>query len=136
MDFGTRFLILSINGENFAFPIVRLREITVPRNLVKDPKQADIFEGKMDYRGAMIPVLNVKKALKLVGAPGGNLLVVYSGSGLLGLLVDEVKEIMDADQKPAPVPKGVLNPSVRCYSGILRYRDDLVPLLDEDGMLS
>jgi len=60
---------------------------------------------------------------------------VQSDKGTMGLLVDEVTEILDSAQKPAPLPAGILNPSVRYYSGILRHRDNLVLLLNEDGLL-
>jgi purine-binding chemotaxis protein CheW len=136
MDFGTRFLILSLGGENYAIPIARLLEITMPRNIQKDPKQAENFEGKVEYRGTWIPVVNIKKILNVAGGPGENLLVVNSSKGVFGLLVDSVVEILDTEQKPAPMPNGVVNPGLPYYRGILRHKDGLVPLLDEDGLLT
>jgi len=136
MDEGTRFLILSLGGETYALPITRLLEITVPRNIQKDAKLTELFEGKIEYRGALIPVLNIKRLFKLPGTPGSALLVVKSCKGMLGLLVDAVTEILDSEQKPAPMPPGVVNPSYRYYSGVLRHKDNLVLLLNEDGLLS
>lgn len=135
MDDKTRFLIVSLEGESFAIPITSLLEITVPRNIQKDQKLSEIFEGKLDYRGKMIPVVNLKKVLKLPGNPGGGLIVVKSSKGVLGLLVDAAKELLETSQKPVPVPRGVLNPSLNYYAGILRNREDLVVLLNEDGLL-
>lgn len=135
MDDKTRFLIVSIEGESFAIPITSLLEITVPRNIQKDQKLSEIFEGKLDYRGKMIPVINLKKVLKMPGNPGGGLIVVKSSKGVLGLLVDSAKELLETSQKPVPMPRGVLNPSLNYYAGILRNREDLVVLLNEDGLL-
>jgi chemotaxis signal transduction protein len=135
MEEKTRFLIVSIEGESFAIPITSLLEITVPRNIQKDQKLSEIFEGKLDYRGKMIPVVNLKKVLKLPGNPGGGLIVVKSSKGVLGLLVDTAKELLETTQKPVPMPRGVLNPSLHYYAGILRNREDLVVLLNEDGLL-
>ncbi|MEK6742751.1 MAG: chemotaxis protein CheW [Nitrospirota bacterium] len=135
MDDKTRYLIVSIEGESFAIPITSLLEITVPRNIQKDQKLSEIFEGKLDYRGKMIPVVNLKKVLKLPGNPGGGLIVVKSSKGVLGLLVDTAKELLETSQKPVPMPRGVLNPSLNYYAGILRNREDLVVLLNEDGLL-
>ena len=135
MDDKTRYLIVSIEGESFAVPITSLLEVTVPRNIQKDQKLSEIFEGKLDYRGKMIPVINLKKVLKLPGNPGGGLIVVKSSKGMLGLLVDSAKELLETTQKPAPMPRGVLNPSLNYYAGILRNREDLVVLLNEDGLL-
>lgn len=135
MDERTRFLILSLEGEAYAVPISRLLEITVPRNIQKDPDLTELFEGKFEFRGKLIPVLNIKKILRLPGAAGTTLLVVKSGKGTLGVLVDEVTEILDTDQRPVSMPKGVINPSMQYFSGILRHKDNLVLLLNGDGLL-
>ena len=136
MEEKNRFLILLLQGESFAIPIASLLEITVPRTIQKDQKLSEIFEGKIDYRGKLIPVVNLKKVLKVAGDPGGSLVVVKSSKGVLGLLVDGAKELLETGQKPFPLPRGVMNPSLNYYGGILRNRDSLVLLLNEDGLLS
>lgn len=135
MEEKNRFLIVLLQGESFGIRITSLLEITVPRNIQKDQKLSEVFEGKLDYRGKLIPVVNLKKILKLAGSPGGSLIVVKSGKGILGLLVDAAKELLETDQKPVPIPRGVLNPSLHYFGGILRNREDLVLLLNEDGLL-
>lgn len=138
MDEGTRFLILSLEGDNYAIPISRLVEITVPNNVQKDPDLSDAFEGNFEYRGRSIPVLNVKKTLKLSGKPGKTLLVVKSGTGMIGILADAVTEIVDADprQGVVPMPAGVVKSGTQCYRGVLRHKDKLLLLLNEDGLVS
>ncbi len=137
MDIGTRFLILSLEGERYAIPITRLLEITVPRDIQKDTNLTEVFEGKFEYRGKWAPVLNIKKIFKLAGKAGGALLVIKGAKGVLGILVDAVVEIIETDQKPVPMPKGVMNPTLRgYYSGILRHKNELILMLNEDGLLS
>jgi len=135
MEETSRYLILSLEGESFAIPIASLMEITVPRGIQKDAKLSEIFEGRLEYRGKSIPVVNLKKILKLGGKPGGSLIVMKSAKGMLGLLVDTARELLEAKQLPAPVPRGILNPSLAYYAGILRSREELVLLLNEDGLL-
>jgi chemotaxis signal transduction protein len=135
MDEGTRFLILSLDGGTYAIPITRLLEITSPRDIQKDPNLTSVFEGKFEYRGKWLPVLNVKKIFKLPGRAGGALLVIRGAKRILGMLVDGVREIIDTDQKPAPLPQGVMNPTINCYTGILKHKGELILLLNEDGLL-
>lgn len=135
MDEGTRFLILSLEGESYAIPIARLLEITVARNIQREPSLTELFEGKVEFRGARIPVLNVKKIFKLPSPPGSTMLVIKSRRGTLGILVDAVTDILDTEQKPAPLPKGVLDPGLQCYNGILRHKEKLVLLLNQDELL-
>ena len=136
MDEGTRFLILSLDGENYAIPITRLLEIMVAHNIQKDPKIMEPFEGKFEFRGTWIPVLNLKKIFKLSGSPGVTLLVIKNARGMLGLLVEAVMDILDTEQRLIPLPNGVVNPGLRCYKGILRHKESLVLLLNEDELLS
>ncbi len=135
MDDSSRFLILSLGGDNYALPITKLIEISVPRNLQKDAKLTELFEGKIVHRGKTIPVMDVKKVFKISGPPGAALLVVRCAKGVLGLLVDSVTEIMDTAQQATPLPAGIMNPSLQYYRGILRHKDSLVLLLNEDGLL-
>jgi len=135
MDVGTRFLILSLGGDKYALPISKLLEITIPRGVYKDTKLPDVFEGNIEYRGQGIPVLDIKKVFKIDGKTGTTLLVIKTVKGALGVLVDDVMEILDSDQMPAPMPQGVINPGLRYYSGVLRHKEDLVLLLNEDGLL-
>lgn len=128
-------MILSLDGGIFAFPIARLLEIAVPRGIQKDPKLTAAFEGKYEYRGKWIPVLNAKKILKLSSDPGTALLIVNSTKGIVGITVDAVTEIIETDQTPAVVPRGMMNPSLRCYAGVLRHKGDLILLLNQDGLL-
>ncbi len=135
MDAGSRFLILSLEGGSFAVPIERLLEIIVPTGLRKDANLTSVFEGKINYRGWMIPVVNAKKMLKLPGNPGSVLLVIKGSKGVVGILVDAVTQLLDSDQKPVPLPAGLMDPGLRYYAGILRHKGELIVLLDEEGLL-
>lgn len=135
MGTETRFLMLSLDGEGYAVPIDRVAEITVPREMQRNGNLTEVFEGKVEFRGKLIPVLNLRKLFKLSGAPGGVLLIVKTGKGDIGMLVDAVTEILDTDKKPLPMPRAVLNPSLPYYHGIFRHKGNLVLLLNEDGLL-
>jgi purine-binding chemotaxis protein CheW len=135
MDESSRFLILSLEGGTFAVPITRLVEITVPRGMQKDDRLTATFEGKFEFRGKWVPVLNLKKLFKLPGKPGSVLLVVKGARDVMGVLVDGVSEILDTTQKPAPIPGGVLDPAQRVFAGVLRSKGQLILLLNEDGLV-
>jgi chemotaxis signal transduction protein len=135
MDERTRFLILSLEGESFAVPITCLLEITVPRWIHKDQSPSAMVEGTVEYRGREIPVVNLKKVLQMPGDPGGSLIVVKSVKGVLGLLVDAAKELLESGQKPAELPQGLMESPQQYYAGILRNREDVVLILNENSLL-
>lgn len=135
MDEEKRFLILSLNGESYAISIARLVEISAPRQIQKDKNLSEFFEGKADYRGKFVPVINLRKVFKMPPEGGSALLILKSAKGPLGILVDAVSEIITADHAPSPMPAGLMNASIKYYRGILRYGEQLVLLLNEDGLL-
>ena len=99
MDEGTRFLIVALGGESYAMSITRLLEIAVPQAIKKDANLTEVFEGELEFRGKWIPVLNVKKALKLPGKPGTVPLVVngVDPKYVKGISYEEDQEIMILD---------------------------------------
>lgn len=135
MEETSRFLIMTLADETFAIPITSLLEITTPRNIQRDPNLSEIFEGKYEYRGRMIPVVNLRKVLKMPGNAGASLIVTRCAKGIIGLLVDGAKELLDTREKPQPLPAGVVNPGLNYYAGVLRSGDELVLLLNEDGLV-
>jgi chemotaxis signal transduction protein len=134
MTEGKRFLIFSLEGENYAIPITGLLEITAARNIQKDASLTG-FEGKFEFRGSWVPVLNINTFFRRSSRPGTTLLVVKGKKRLYGILVDAVMDILDTEQKLIPLPKGLVDPRLRCYVGVLRYKESLVLLLNEDGLL-
>ncbi len=134
MNESKRFLILLLEGGSFAIPITSLIEIVVPRNIQEDQNLPEICEGRVEYRGTLIPAVNVKKVLKIPGRPGGSLVVMKSSKGPLGLLVDGASELLETKESPCAIPQGILDGSLQHYVGILKNRDDLVLLLNEDGL--
>ncbi len=126
---------MSLEGASYAIPITTLLEITVPRDIRKDQRLTEIFEGTFEYRGTSIPVVNLKKVLQIPGKPGSGLIVMKSSKGLLGILVDGASELLETRERPAAIPKGVLSGGMNYYAGILKNRDDLVLLLNEEGLL-
>lgn len=131
----TRYLIFSLEGEDYAITIERLVEITVPRGLRKDDSLTEHFEGTVEIRGKILPVLNLKKVFTLPAAPGNVLLVLRTAGGETGVLVDAVTEMMDTEAQPRSIPKGVLNPSLPYFRGILKHKGSMLFLLNEDGLL-
>lgn len=130
-----RYLILSLDGGGYAVPISGIVEITAPHDIERDGDLTEAFEGKFPLRERRIPVLNLRKVLRLGSAGGSALLVVRTAKGMVGMLVDAVTEIADIPGEPIPVPQGVLEPTLPYFRGILRHKNQLVLLLNEDGLV-
>lgn len=97
----------------FAVDIMRIREILVPQKLSPLPCASDILEGVINLRGAVIPVMNLRKrfGMPLADAPIGKLLIVSLVKQLLALVVDDVMEVI-------PVPVADIKPPIHVSTGV------------------
>ena len=128
-------------GEDvYAVDIMRIREIIRPQKLSALPKAPVFMEGVLNLRGAVIPVVDLRKRFDMPGREDDRnrrLLILALAGRTLGIVVDEVTEVITvpvANLKPPPqVTHGV---GAEYLVGVCLVEDDLVMLLDPDRLLT
>jgi purine-binding chemotaxis protein CheW len=127
-------LCLRISGENYGIDIMRIREVIKPRRVTEIPWTSSHVCGVISLRGTMVPVLDMSERLGVEPTPPTGrerVVVVKSASGLTGLRVDQVGQVIRIaknDIQPPPLPKG---PSDQGFvSGIARFDDRRIFLLN------
>ena len=105
----------------YVIDIMRIDEILLPQRVTPVPNAPAWVEGVMNLRGAMVPVVDLRKRLGIThGAPPARMkpkwLVTLIGRRRVALIVDGVSEVVrvtPAELKPVPpfVTQGV-NPAV------------------------
>ncbi len=97
-----------VGGEDYAIDIMRLREIITPLPVTPVPRAPSFVEGVIRLRGDVIPILDVRRRLGLPVTPPTRktkVLIVHVAGRRLGLIVDEVTEVLRlprAEIRPAP----------------------------------
>jgi purine-binding chemotaxis protein CheW len=129
-----------LGDDLYAADIMRIKEIIRLQKLANLPKSPPFVEGVLNLRGAVIPVVDLRKRFELPVAPHGRgtrLLIVAVGRQLMGLVVDEVSEVISVpvkDIKPPPrVSHGV---GAEYLVGVCLAKDSLIMLLNLDRILS
>jgi purine-binding chemotaxis protein CheW len=124
----------------YAVDIMRIREIIRPQKLAALPKAPVFMEGVLNLRGAVIPVVDLRKRFNMPGREDDSnrrLLILALAGRTLGIVVDEVTEVITvpvANLKPPPqVTHGV---GAEYLVGVCLVEDDLVMLLDPDRLLT
>jgi len=128
-------------GEDiYAIDIMRIKEIIRPQKLAVLPKAPVFMEGVLNLRGAVIPVVDLRKRFDMPVREidrDRRLLIVALVGRTLGIAVDEVTEVITvpvANIKPPPqVSQGV---GAEYLVGVCLVQDDLVMLLDPDRLLT
>lgn len=122
-------------GETFSLPILDVREVIHMSDVTPVPNAPLFVEGVLNLRGQILPVVDLRKRFSLPPAETTaetRIIVVEIGTSVLGLIVDEVQEILrvSADSvapPPAIVAKGIGSEYLR---GITYVEDKMVILVD------
>ena len=122
------------------FAVERVLRYTAPRPIPNVPAW---IEGVIDYRGRVVPVIDLRARFELPAAPSresARILVVVAGDDWLGAVVDAVDEVMTvtADQlaPPPPLFKGLAKQYLRALVRRGKEGEGVIVLLDVAQLLS
>jgi purine-binding chemotaxis protein CheW len=129
---------VKLGTEHYGVDTTKVREIVRMREITSIPRQPPYVEGVMNVRGAIIPVVNLKKRFGLQGngSKHQHIVVVESSKGLVGMLVDSVAEVIHVPAQqihpPPQVTRGIDDEYLR---GICRLGEKLMIYLDLEKLL-
>jgi purine-binding chemotaxis protein CheW len=101
----SQYLTFGIDGEAYAVPVIKVREVLEHIKPTKLPRTADFLKGIINVRGNGIPVvdLRVKFGLPEIPASRDTAILVMEvsdaagGTLVIGALADEVHEVIELD---------------------------------------
>ena len=130
----------SLDNDLYAVDIMRIKEIIRPQKLTPLPQAPSFIDGIINLRGAVIPVVDMRKRFGMPArelTASTRLLIVRLSAQTLGLVVDDVTEVITVptkDIKPPPtVSAGLI---ANHLLGVCLSGENMVMLLDIDRLLS
>jgi purine-binding chemotaxis protein CheW len=128
-----------VGRETYGVPIASLHEIVRVTEITAVPDAPEYIEGVINLRGKIVSVIDLRKRFGEKDAASGRknrILVVESAGRLTGLIVDSASDVLkipaeDVEPPPAVFQEGGLN----CVTGLGKYKDRLIILLDMNKLL-
>ncbi len=105
IDKKTSYINLCIGSEHFAISVYKVLEIIQFEQLTCVPNTSDFVPGVLNFRGSIVPVIDMHKRLNATTTQGGDKMVVVvdimnkEKNVLMGLLVDRVTDVIEFDYK-------------------------------------
>jgi purine-binding chemotaxis protein CheW len=128
-----------VGSQEFAFDILQVERIlrhVAPSPL---PKAPEFLEGVVPYEGGAVPVVDLRKRFEL-DAPireETRLMVVDLGEQRVGVLVDEVREVMRVDSTTITAPGPMVSGLAAAYiAGIVTRPERTIIILNARKLLS
>jgi len=125
-------VVFTVGNEEYGLPVQYVKEITLLTDVHPLPQAPFYIQGLINLRGQALPVVNLSKKFDLKNGGPNNLVVITEIKGnLIGLAVEEVKEIRTFE-KIEPRPYLVEVPFI---SGIINVKDRLIVMLNPQSLL-
>lgn len=130
----------SLDNDLYAVDIMRIKEIIRPQKLTPLPQAPSFIDGIINLRGAVIPVVDMRKRFGMPArelTASTRLLIVRLSSQTLGLVVDDVTEVITVPVKEIKPPPVVSAGLIANYLlGVCLSGENMVMLLDIDRLLN
>jgi purine-binding chemotaxis protein CheW len=128
-----------VGPQEFALDISQVERILRYEKPAALPKAPDFLEGVVRYGGAAIPVVDLRKRLELDAGVGDEtrLMVLNLDGQRIGMLVDQVREVMRVDSTTISAPPPMVRGLAASYiAGIITEGERTVVLLNALRLLT
>ncbi len=131
-----QFIIASLNQDLYGIDIKYIDNIIVMQGITRVPKSQPYFPGVINLRGEIVPVMSLRTKLGMAEAPytGKSRIIIVrpeDQAAPIGLIVDEVKEVITLDQNAIEQLNHDEKDTKANYSiGVGKTGTDLVNLLN------
>lgn len=138
-DSSERYIRFSLGEEEYAMPLLSVREVIAMPDITRIPQTPPYFLGIMNLRGQVITILDLRTKLGIKPANTSEVAVIICdlSSICIGVVVDSINSVLTpktGEISERPVMQGGKNSEY--ITGIYRKEAGLVLLLDISKLLS
>jgi purine-binding chemotaxis protein CheW len=139
-----KYLTFQLGREVYGIGILKVQEIIGMMPMTRVPKTPEFVRGVINLRGKVIPVIELRRkfALEIREDTECTCIVVVQVAGsagmvTMGLLVDEVSEVMNVAQEQIEAPPSFgVGVDTGFILGMGKFGQKVIMLLDADQVLS
>ena len=133
-----KFAVFRIGKEDFGIDIGRVVEFLHTQRVYTMPELPDFLSGVITVRGEVVPLLDLRKRFDIESSQTEELIIVVRhGEEKIGLLVDEIKEILALGPEEITAPPKIFKGLKKTYlTGLGKKNERIIILLNVDDLLS
>lgn len=135
-----QFVAFKLQTEEFAIDIYRVSEVLKLLPITPLPQSAKFIEGVINIRGTVVPVIDLRRRFELADRSKTDetrIIIIDIGEEPIGLIVDEVTEVLKVDSSDIqPPPKSSVGSNSGLLEGVARVGDRLIIVLKIESLLS
>jgi len=130
---AVQYIVVKIGSEQYGIDIKYIDNIVKNQRITRVPKTQKYYNGVINLRGEIIPVMSIRVRLGLepdTFTDKTRIIIIKLENAMIGIIVDQVNEVITLNQSDVEIPheKGEVANGYIC--GIGKYKGELVSLLD------
>ena len=137
-------LTFHLGGESYGVDILRVKEIRGWTPVTRIPQSPPGVLGVLNLRGAVVPIIDLRKRFRLASAefsPTTVIIVlsVENGDGRreCGVVVDSVSDVADVQPETLQPPPGMCGDASTAFiKGLVTAQDRMLILLNVDALVA
>ena len=135
-----QYIIFKFDSEQYGIDIAYIENIVRLQPITRVPHSQDYFLGIINLRGEVVPVMSMRRKFDLPDKENTNasriLILKIEGSGKIGILVDEVREVVSLSEEQIE-QVAAENMDTRAYlMGVGKYNNTLISLINIGMLIS
>ncbi len=133
-----KFVVFKMGEDYFGIEITKVVEILNTQKVYSLPELPDFLSGVITVRGEVTPLLDLRKRFGTRSSETKELIIlVRYDKEKIGLLVDEIKEIITLNAEEITAPPTIFKGLKKKYlTGIGRKNESIIILLNIDYLLT
>ena len=135
-----QYVVIKIGNEQYGIDIKFVDNIVRTQKATRVPKVAPYIKGVINLRGEVIPIMNVRLKMGLEEIEPTKdtriIIIKLDQQGTVGLIVDEVKEVVTVSSEDVEKISYDKEQKNHFLSGVAKYDERLISLLDLNAVVS
>jgi len=141
LSYPTELCTFFCKNYQFGIDILKVHEINKQVTLTMVPQAPECVLGLMNLRGRIVTIIDLSKKLGLSHNNNNEketkIIIVYSQDEYIGLLVDQVGDVVHvAIEKIEPPPVNINGLVKKYLTGVLKTDNSLIGVLNVDAVLN
>ena len=135
-----QYIVIKLGQESYGIKIDYVDNIVRMPRITRVPKSQPYYVGVINLRGEVVPVMSLRRRFGMeedvyVGATR-IIIIKLEDQSLVGMIVDEVKEVVNLNETTIENPNFKLSEENAVYlAGIGKNGDNLISLLDIESVI-
>lgn len=139
-DGRKQFIVVKIGSEQYGIDISYVDNIVRMQKITRVPKAQPYFKGVINLRGEIVPVMSIRTKMDLEPDEFTDvtriIILKLEEHGVLGILVDEVKEVVTlAPEEIDKVAYDAKSSKSNFINGVGKHGEELISLFDTNSII-